>query len=123
MILVTLEAFVALIAFDVVAKLGFGRVHRLMGRCPCLRRRGTPDTIAQVCAGVDEACIWYFRRVLCLQRSAVTMWLLRLHGVDAGVVIGFRPVPLDSHAWVEVDGRVVNDHPQYQKFFRVLERF
>jgi hypothetical protein len=38
------------------------------------------------------------------------------------VVIGFRPVPVDSHAWVEVDGKVVNDRPQYQKHFRVLER-
>jgi len=121
-VILAIEAFSALVTYDAISLLGFSRVHKLMGRCPRLRIRHSADTVERVCAAVDEACIWYFRRVMCLQRSAVTMWLLRLHGVDASLVIGFRPVPLDSHAWVEVDGAVVNDRPQYQKFFRVLER-
>jgi hypothetical protein len=75
-----------------------------------------------VCRAVEEACIWYFKRAYCLQRSSVTTWMLRRRGVAAQLVIGYRPVPVDSHAWVEVDGRVVNDRPQYQKFFRVLDR-
>ena len=32
------------------------------------------------------------------------------------------PLPFESHAWVEVDGRVVNDRPQYQRAFTVLDR-
>ena len=58
----------------------------------------------------------------CLQRSWVTSLLLRRHGIPSQVVIGYRPVPLDSHAWVEVAGRVVNDRPQYQKFYQVPDR-
>jgi hypothetical protein len=48
--------------------------------------------------------------------------MLRRHGRSASLVIGYRPVPFESHAWVELDGLVVNDRPQYQKYFRVLER-
>jgi hypothetical protein len=37
-------------------------------------------------------------------------------------VIGYRPSPFFSHAWVEVDGRIVNDSPVYQERLFVLER-
>ena len=40
----------------------------------------------------------------------------------AQMVIGCRPLPFESHAWVEVDGRVVNDRQEYQRAFRVLDR-
>jgi hypothetical protein len=62
------------------------------------------------------------KRAACLQRSAVATWLLRRHGVPAELVIGYRPLPFESHAWVEVDGQVVNDLPQYKKVFKVLDR-
>jgi hypothetical protein len=52
----------------------------------------------------------------------VATWLLRHHGIGAHLVIGCRPLPFESHAWVEVDGRVVNDLPQYQRTFIVLNR-
>ncbi len=71
---------------------------------------------------VDEACVWYVKRVACLQRSVIATWLLRRYGMQAELVIGYRPLPFESHAWVEVDGQVVNDRPQYQKFFTVLDR-
>jgi transglutaminase-like putative cysteine protease len=71
---------------------------------------------------VAEACVWYPRRAFCLQRSWVATLLLRRYGFPAQLVIGYRPIPVDSHAWVEIEGRVVNDRPQYQKFYRVLDR-
>jgi len=57
-----------------------------------------------------------------LQRSIVTARVMRRHGIPAEVVIGYRPSPFFSHAWVEVAGRVVNDSPAYQRRLRVLER-
>ncbi len=78
---------------------------------------------ARICIwAVDEACVWYVKRAPCLQRSAVATRLLRRHGVPAELVIGYRPIPFESHAWVEVGGQIVNDRPQYKKFFAVLER-
>jgi hypothetical protein len=116
------QAWCGLLCFDVVSRQGFGIVHALVRHCPVAPRAIADGTVDDVCRAVDEACVWYVKRVYCLQRSAVATWLLRRYGVDAALVIGYRPAPIDSHAWVEVDGTVVNDRPQYQKFFLVLDR-
>ena len=73
-----------------------------------------------VCDAVVLACCLYWKPVLCLQRSVCAWRLLRARGVHARVVIGYRPVPFFSHAWVEVDGHVVNDSPVYQRRLTVL---
>jgi hypothetical protein len=118
----TAFAWLGLAAFDLALLAGFARAHeRVRGYRVNRHRRGRwlPEEIVWA---VDEACVWYVKRAPCLQRSAVTACLLRRHGVTAELVIGYRALPFDSHAWVEVDGHVVNDRPQYQKFFTVLER-
>jgi hypothetical protein len=111
-----------LLFYDVLCWMGFAKAYQFVRRCKPARRSPRPDTIERVVWAVEEACVWYFKRAYCLQRSAVCTWLLRRGGVAAELIIGFRPVPIDSHAWVEVDGKVVNDRPQYQKFFRVIDR-
>jgi Transglutaminase-like superfamily len=70
----------------------------------------------------DLACVFYFKPVLCLQRSAATTVLLRRHGWEAEMVIGAQLLPFRSHAWVEINGRVVNDQPYITQIFQVLER-
>jgi hypothetical protein len=120
-VLLVFQGLMALVLFDLLSLLGFKVVHAAVRRCPVVPRTAPDGTVARICGAVDEACVWYVKRAYCLQRSAVATWLLRGHGVPARLVIGYRPVPIDSHAWVEVDGKVVNDRPQYQKFFRVLD--
>jgi hypothetical protein len=117
----TAQAWLALAAFEIARPAGFARLcawlrRRRPERC---RGRATRDEIIW---SVDEACVWYVRRALCLQRSVVTTWLLRRHGFAAEMVIGCRPLPFESHAWVEIDGRVINDLPQYSRAFTVLHR-
>ena len=73
-----------------------------------------------VCDAVLLATCLYWKPVLCLQRSACTAQLLRRHGIDAHMVIGYRPSPFFSHAWVEVEGRVVYGSPAYQRRLRRL---
>ena len=68
---------------------------------------------------VLASCL-YWKPVRCLQRSLCTARLLRIHGVAAQLVIGYRAMPFLSHAWVESDGRVVNDSPVYRQRLRVL---
>jgi hypothetical protein len=117
----TSEAWIGLVAFDVARPAGFARLcawlHR---RRPASRRRVA--AVDDIVWCVEEACVWYVKRAACLQRSVVATWLLRRHGIAAEMVIGCRPLPFESHAWVEVDGRVVNDLPQYQRAFIVLNR-
>lgn len=120
--ILVVEAMAGLVVYDVVATMGFMRTHALVRRWPTFRRRRALDPTQRICAAVAEACVWYPKRVRCLQRSVVVTYLLRWHGVPAELVIGHRRLPLESHAWVEVGGQVVNDRPQYQKFYQVLER-
>ena len=83
---------------------------------PAIRNRET------ICRAVDFACVFYFKHVLCLQRSAVTVVLLRRRGFEAELVIGAQLLPFQSHAWVEIQGEVVNDKPYINTVFQVLDR-
>jgi hypothetical protein len=119
----TLQAWLGLVAFDLALRLGFARAHEwVRTRQARTSARATPSAIDDLVWAVDEACVWYVKPVVCLQRSAVLAWLLRRQGVAASLVIGYRAVPFESHAWVEVGERVVNDRQQYRRAFVVLER-
>jgi hypothetical protein len=120
----TAYAFVALMLVDLVIKAaGFNRFYRMVRGFPVL---GTKDGAwagtSKVCSAVDRAASLYFKKAWCLQRSATTACLLRLSGVNAQLVIAARRMPFDAHAWVEMNGRVLNDSPVVQKQFFVLER-
>lgn len=71
---------------------------------------------------VDLACIWYWKEALCLQRSAATACLLKRCGVPAQMVVGVQRMPFKAHAWVEVDGRIVNDKPYMHELYAVIDR-
>ena len=78
--------------------------------------------VETLCRAIDYACVFYFKPVLCLQRSAATALLLRRHGWPAEMVLGAQMFPFRSHAWCEIAGEVVNDKPYMQEIYRVLER-
>jgi hypothetical protein len=117
-----LTAFLGLAVFDVILSLfSLKSLCCCVRRCPVKRSRcaGT-SVIGPVCVAVHRACVWYPKRTLCLQRSAVTSCLLRAHGISARMVIGVRPMPFLAHAWVEADGAVVNDWPKVRTFYHSL---
>lgn len=106
---------------ELVAKAGsLNAIHGLV-RAQQLRPL-TGLQVAEICRAVDLACVFYFKRVLCLQRSAATTLLMRQHGWNAEMVIGARMVPFQSHAWVECQGEIVNDKPYLLDTYRVLDR-
>jgi hypothetical protein len=80
------------------------------------------DEAAVVLAAVQRAAVYYPKKAMCLQRSIVVTWLLRRRGVSAQMVIGIRHTPFYAHAWVEVDGVVVNDRPSVKQSYPELER-
>jgi Transglutaminase-like superfamily len=102
---------------------GFERVH-LIVRETSVKPMQPKGVIASsdLCQAIDIACVFYFKHVLCLQRSAATAILLRRHGWVAEMVIGVQMVPFKSHAWCEVNGLVVNDKPYMTEIYTVLER-
>lgn len=122
--LLTLQAYLLLIYFEFVLKRrDFAMLCGKVARPVAAERTVAPQKVEQVCAAVDMACIWYCKEVLCLQRSAVAASLLKRCSVNAQLVVGARQIPFKAHAWVEVDGRVVNDKPYMREIYRVIDHY
>jgi Transglutaminase-like superfamily len=115
------RAWSQLLTYDMTYwRRGFAGVTAQLATEETARRQATEHLEGAVPAAVALAMCFYWKRVLCLQRSVCAVRLLRRRGVPAQLVIGYRPVPFLSHAWVEVDGRVINDSPAYKARLRVL---
>lgn len=55
----------------------------------------------------------------CLERSLLLWWLLRRAGIDGELHIGARKngARLEAHAWVELEGKVLNDSPDVHEHY------
>src|SRR5580693_988416 len=107
--------------YDLInSTLGYQFIHRQLERQRVSREPVQPQAEALVCDAVSLASCIYVKPVLCLQRSVAEARMLRRRGISARLVIGYRPSPFFSHAWVEVDGRVVNDLAGYKERLKVL---
>ena len=125
------RALYELARYDVTNSLrGSGLILQQLRRqsiaAPTVRHGSIGDDLPQrelertICDAVLLATCFYCKPVLCLQRSVCTVRSLRRQGIAARLMIGFRPSPFFSHAWVEVDGRVVYGSPAYQKRLTLL---
>lgn len=118
-----LRAYLKLVVFDLyLARGNFEALYNKVRKYRLRREAPAPDAIQRICSAVDMACIWYWKEALCLQRSAATACLLKQYGVPAQMVLGARQMPFKAHAWVEVDGQVVNDKPYTSEMYGVLDR-
>jgi hypothetical protein len=119
-----LRAFLGLLAFDFCG-LGhdFARMHRTVREWKVSPRTAHSNTVSEISYAVNLACVWYPKRVLCLQRSAVTTCLLRSFGVPAQMVLGAQSLPFKAHAWTEIDGRAINERRDVHNIYGVLERY
>lgn len=116
-----LRALVILIRCDIMLAFGgFPAIYAYVRKQPVgpKKERDADST----CRIVAQACSWYPKRALCLQRSTVLTCLLRRQGINARLVIGAGAIPFRAHAWVEVDGRVVNDNESVLRRYIVMER-
>ena len=113
-----------MLRYDALSQLaGFPAIRRSMGAVCRAAERPTASAVEAAVGAVAFLTSFYWKPLLCLERSVVTARLLRAQGVPAEVVIGCRVRPFFTHAWVEVDGRVVNDSPAYQNSLEPLDRF
>jgi hypothetical protein len=118
-----LRALVGFAAYDFFS-LGrhFARLHRTVSRWPVSTNPQPGDVTSRVCDAVNSAAAWYPKQALCLQRSVVTTCLLRSLGVPAVMVLGAQKLPFKAHAWVEINGRAVNERINVQEVYGVWER-
>jgi len=119
-----LESWLLLLYLEFVMSCrGFKAVYAIVRKTGVRPMRTVcPPDSALLCHAMDFACVFYFKQVMCLQRSAATTLLLRRHGWGAEMVTGAQILPFKSHAWVEIKGSIVNDKPYMLDIYQVLER-
>lgn len=73
---------------------------------------------------VQAAARYGLFRLNCLPQSLVLWWLLRRQGLPGELHIGVRPEPsrLEAHAWVELQGLVLNDSEDVARRFAPFPR-
>jgi hypothetical protein len=74
-----------------------------------------------------SAVAWIWRAGSgCLPRSLLGFWLLLAAGREPVLVVGVRrtaAAPLRAHAWLELEGRPVEEPPETLSAFTVLARY
>jgi hypothetical protein len=120
--LLYVQAFWQLLRFHYwISGRNFPLLYQHVRDYPRFASQVSPEIIEHACSAVERLCMWYPKQVPCLQRSAATTCLLRNYGVEAKMVIGVQHLPFKAHAWVEVDGRVVNDLPYTREMYTTLD--
>jgi hypothetical protein len=123
MVILVLKAFGKLLQFELdLERRQFHGLYERVRTCSVDRSQSRKPEQAEVVRAVNLACAFYFKKVLCLQRAAVTTCLLRKAGIPAELVIGVQTLPYCAHAWVEVEGAVVNDKSYTPEMYSVLSR-
>jgi len=117
-------AFGGLVAFDLLLRFrGFEALIKRVEAWPIAEPHTTdPNICRRVCAAVNRAQVYYPKKAMCLQHSAVVTCLLRRKAVPAQMVLAAQEFPPKAHAWVEVAGAVVNDFKQVKTRYRELKR-
>lgn len=124
MTMMFLECYLLLIRIELLKPFGkLPAIYNLVRACGIAQKpKDVSDLAYRLCRAMDFACVFYPKRVLCLQRSVATTLLLRRYGLSAEMVIGAQTLPFRSHAWVEINNEVVNDKPYMLELYRPLER-
>jgi hypothetical protein len=120
----TLTGFVGLLAFDLLLKFrGFESLIKRVENWPTAEPRTIDRELCRrVRAMVDRAQMYYPKKAMCLQHSAVVTCLLRRRGVPAQMVLAAQVFPVRVHAWTEVEGAVVNDFQSVRTSHREIRR-
>lgn len=120
-----IEAWLLLFYFELAVRFRSFQVIRDTVQQQPVRPTNTASSVPSelLTRAMDYACVFYFKKVQCFQRSAATTLLLRRHGLNAEMVTGVQIIPYNAHAWVEIHGDVVNDKPYMHDIYQVLERY
>lgn len=115
------QALYEILLYEAGSRLwGSGWILRRASQQLTAAKRASLELERAICDAVLFATCLHWKPVLCLQRSACMVRMLRKNGLCARLVIGYRPSPLFCHAWVEVEGRVVHGSPAYRQRLQLL---
>src|SRR5687768_4341049 len=119
-----LSSFLLLAATDLALRiLGFARTVALARKLSTTRRQADVALIAEVCRRLAMAAVFYPGRARCLEQSLALYVLLRRRGLPVELRLGVQPYPFTAHAWVELEGRPVNEQPEVISQFVPMQDF
>jgi len=122
MTVLTLRAYALLLSFErALARHEFTNLYRRV-RHRAVRVSRANGNCELACRAINLACVFYFKEVQCLQRSAALVCLLRDLGIPATLILGAQRLPFKAHAWAEADRRVINDGESSIELYAVLDR-
>jgi hypothetical protein len=122
-VILFLRACFMLLTYDVLSTLCcFQTIYSTVRGWKISSKTDKPGNVDRVCAAVNYACVCYPKQALCLQRSFVSTYLLRKHGISAQMVLGAQKLPFKAHAWVEVEGRALNERSDVQAIYAVWDK-
>ncbi len=122
--------FFSLGAAAVLKLAGLSRLVGLMTQCAVLRRLSIfpllhrRHEIARLTTLVELATRITHGQKRCLPRSLLMFWLLKARGEPARLLLGVSKIAstIESHAWIEVKGKVVVDSPEMTGHFATILR-
>jgi hypothetical protein len=107
--------------------LGFARLRQVMERWAPLNNRTLSETEAlqhaqEITRMVSIAAQHGLYRATCLRKSLLVWWFLRGEGIPSRLCFGVRILDhkLEAHAWVEWDGRIINDSANVREQYQSL---
>jgi hypothetical protein len=123
--LILLESMLLLpLAWAGLRVLGLSRLHSWATRSPIRAGASRSDVeLASIGALINVAGNHVPFPSTCLTRSLLLIWLLGRRGVRSELRIGVRMIEggIDSHAWVEHEGKPINDTPGLSERFTVFD--
>ena len=85
-------------------------------------REWSAEAARAISAHLDNVCAFLPMPAACLLRSAVLTTVLRRRGTPAELVFGATRQPFKGHAWVELNGEVINDKPYVHDMYAIWDR-
>ncbi|MFE0565770.1 lasso peptide biosynthesis B2 protein [Priestia megaterium] len=61
----------------------------------------------------EKICFSFFGNARCLHRSLSGYHVFQQRGIPIDLVVGVSKKPFMSHAWLEFNGQVINDSPEF----------
>lgn len=111
-----LRAFLCLYKVHKILKrhkiLGVVRYLKSISQSSILWKPPSLSYSVMVAKALDKACLLYPKKTVCLPFAATLAVLLFKEKYRCDFVIGVQNLPFYAHAWVEVDGSVVNDRQE-----------
>ena len=73
---------------------------------------------------VFNRVVWgIYPKLTCLPKSLTLWWILNRNGLEADFFIGVKKKPraIQGHAWVEFEGKILNDNEHFVNEYTVID--